>query len=203
MTKIFLSYSRADESLAEHLYLNLCDHGLDVWFDKESLLPGQNWEEEIEKEIRKSDFVIFLLSAKSVGTRGFFQKELRLALDILDTIPLGHVYLLPIRVDDCEIPPRLTTIHYVDLFPQWDRGLEKLYKSIEYHSEIQSRAKASEIMKGPTESIRLLLVNDQPATMNFTVDLWKSNGVIVDYAFDVPHVINTLKRSSYHVLTSL
>ena len=146
--------------------------------------------------------MILLLSIKSVGTRGFFQKELRLALDVLDTIPLCHVYLLPVRLDMCEIPSRLTTIHYVDLFPQWDRGLAKLYKSVELHSEIRSRAKAAETPKGRSEAILILLVNDQPATMNFAVDLWKSCGVTVDYAFDVPQAIKAIERSSYHVVVS-
>jgi CheY-like chemotaxis protein len=202
MTKVFLSYSRADESQAERLYRSLCEHGLDIWFDKESLLPGQNWEEEIKREIHKSDFVILLLSIKSVGRRGFFQKELRLALDVLDTIPLGHVYLLPIRLDTCEIPSRLAAIHYVDLFPHWDRGLAKVFKSIELQSGIRSRAEVAETQKGRSEAIRILLVNDQPATMNFAADLWKSCGATVDFAFDVPQAINCIERSSYRVVVS-
>jgi CheY-like chemotaxis protein len=202
MTKVFLSYSRADETHAERLYKQLTEYGLDVWFDKESLLPGQSWEEEIRQEIQRSDYVILLLSKKSVGKRGFFQKEVRLALEVLDTIPIGHVYLLPIRIDECEVPARLTTIQYLDLFPQSNHSLEKLYKSIKLYDEIRSRAEAAETQEDNVEAIRLLLVNDQPATMNFVVDLWKSCGVTVDYAFDVPQAIHAIEQSFYHVIVS-
>ncbi len=200
--KIFLSYSRADESHAEHLYGSLCEGGFDVWFDKEALLPGQLWEDEIKKEIAASDFVILMLSKISVGRRGFFQKELRLALDVLDTIPLGHVYLLPVRVDDCEIPGRLAAIHCVDLFPTWNRSLTKLRKAIELQTGVQSRAREIEADGKRSEEIRLLLVNDQPATMNFATDLWKGCGISVDYAFDVPQALRAIEKSSYSVVVS-
>jgi hypothetical protein len=130
------------------------------------------WEEVIRKEIAASDFVILMLSKISVDKRGFFQKELRLALDVLDTIPLGHVYILPVRVDDCEIPVQLKAIHCVDLFPTWDRSLAKLCKAIELQAEVQLRARRIEADGKRSEGIRLLLVNDQPATMNFAADLW-------------------------------
>lgn len=204
MTKIFLSYSRADESHSERLYESLSARGFEVWFDKESLLPGQVWEEVIRTEIAASDFVILMLSKKSVGKRGFFLKELRLALDVLDTIPFGHIYILPVRIDDCKIPPRLSDIHWVDLFPVWERSLTKLFKAIEWQTEVQSRARViaeADASKG-SEEIRLLLVNDQPATMNFASDLWKSCGITVDYAFDVPQALKTLEHSAYSIVIS-
>src|SRR5689334_19823261 len=131
MTKIFVSYSRPNESSAQRLYNELQGLGLDVWFDKESLLPGQDWNNEIKQAIKRSDFVILLLSSSSVSRRGYFHKEIRLAIDVLQTIPFGHIYLLPVRLNDCEVPPLMSDIQYVDLFPDWDRGFSKLTKAIE------------------------------------------------------------------------
>jgi hypothetical protein len=38
--------------------------------------------------------------------------------------------------------------------------------------------------------------------MNFAVDLWKSCGATVDFAFDVPQAINCIEQSFYHVVVS-
>jgi hypothetical protein len=49
--KIFLSYAHIDLGFAKKIYCDLQRYGLDIWFDKESLLPGQDWENEIKYEV--------------------------------------------------------------------------------------------------------------------------------------------------------
>ena len=201
MPKVFISYSHLDEQHASCLYFDLRKSGLDVWLDKESLLPGQDWKAEIEKAIQGSDFVVLLLSNNSVAKRGFFQKEVRLTLDVLQTIPFGHIYLLPIRIDECHVPAQLASIQYVDLFPYREHGLRKLIKSIEIQSGIQLNARIAEEAEEVSRA-RILLVNDEPATMNLVVDLWKGQGLKVDYAFDVPRAIKSIQESSPTVIVS-
>lgn len=133
--RLFLSYSRMDELAAGRLYSELSAAGLSVWFDKESLLAGQRWETEIRKAIRNSDLVLVLLSTQTVSRRGYFQKELRLALDILDEIPSGDLYLVPVRLDDCEVPHDVSSVQCVDLFPDWRGGIQKLLKSLRYQAK--------------------------------------------------------------------
>jgi hypothetical protein len=53
---------------------------VDVWLDKEKLIPGQDWELEIRKAVRESDVVVVFLS-KQFNQPGFRQKEVRLALE--------------------------------------------------------------------------------------------------------------------------
>ncbi|NTU56457.1 MAG: TIR domain-containing protein [Anaerolineales bacterium] len=202
MTKVFLSYSHADEAQAKRLYNELCGHGLDVWFDKESLLPGQSWEDVIEEQIQQTDYVILLLSKRSLIKRGFFHKEIRLALDVLDTIPIGHVYILPLRLDDCEVPARLLGIQYLDLFPHWGNSLTKLYEAIQHQDKVRSRAADAETQQQEGNAVRLLLVNDQPSSMNFVVDLWKGYGIAIEYAFDVPQAIRAIEQSPFDVIVS-
>jgi CheY-like chemotaxis protein len=201
MPKLFLSYSRLDEQSATRLFSDLRDRGLEVWFDKESLLPGQDWKAEIEKAIAESDFVALLLSNNSVAKKGFFQKEVRLTLDVLQTIPFGHVYLLPVKLDNCKVPSPLASLHFVDLFPDWDKGIAKLIKSIDSQSKIQLTARISEKATG-TEEPRILLVNDEPASMNVMVDIWKSQKINVDFAFDVPHAIEAIQNRVPSVVVS-
>jgi hypothetical protein len=97
--------------------------------DKKNLLPGQDWGMEIQKAIQKADFFIACMSKRSVSKRGFVQKEVRFALDVLGQIPPGQIYLIPIRLEPCEIPPPLTSLHWIDLDSQ--DFIETLYKTLE------------------------------------------------------------------------
>ena len=47
-SKVFISYAREDADSAERLYRDLVKSGLEPWFDKKSLLPGQRWKTEIK-----------------------------------------------------------------------------------------------------------------------------------------------------------
>lgn len=132
MKKIFISYASENLEFAEKLYLQLRSIPyIEPWFDKESLLPGEIWNIAIKKAIRESDFFIILLSKNSTTKKGFVQKELREAFDILDECPESNIFLLPIRIENCEIHfEKLKTIQYVDFFPTWSNGIKKLLKVI-------------------------------------------------------------------------
>lgn len=131
MSAVFLSYARADSQQALRLYNDLIGAGVDVWLDQESLLPGQLWRPAIEHAIRNSRYFIALLSNASVNRRGYVQKELVIALDVLDEFPNAEIFVIPARLDDCTPTHRkLTDIHWVDLHPDWDRGVAKILKAI-------------------------------------------------------------------------
>ena len=51
--KVFLCHAHADRDPVRGLYSRLTKDGVDAWFDKEKLLPGQDWELEIRKAVRE------------------------------------------------------------------------------------------------------------------------------------------------------
>lgn len=129
--RVFLAYADEDRALARKLYAALQRAGLEPWMDKEKLLPGQNWPRAIERAIEVSDFFIGCFSRRSVLKRGHFQSELRYALEIATRVPLDDMFILPVRFGECEIPrPIAKTLHYIDLFPDWDRGVETLVSTM-------------------------------------------------------------------------
>lgn len=132
MLQLFISYAHQDLNHARRLFDALNEFpGVEVWFDKESLLPGETWELAIRDAISCSRFFLLLLSENSTTKKGFYQKEVRLALKILEELPQGEIYLVPIRLDECEPHfNELLAIHYVDLFPDWDTGFERILKAI-------------------------------------------------------------------------
>jgi ankyrin repeat protein len=115
-TKVFICYSKVDIEKVRQLYDKLKKEGFDPWFDEESLLPGQKWEPEIKKAIKHCDFFIACLSESSVQNRGFRHREITRALEVLEEQPEGKIYLITARLEECEVPERLGSIHWVDIY---------------------------------------------------------------------------------------
>lgn len=131
-TTVFLSYAHEDEDAASRLCKDLKQAGVDVWFDKESLLPGQRWKSAINRAIRECRYFLAVLSTKSVTKRGFVQKEIAEALDLLEEFPEHKIFIIPVRLDKCEPShEKLRDIHRVDMFPEWEQGLTMILASME------------------------------------------------------------------------
>ena len=122
-------HSSGDKHIVRDLYQRLKTCNVDPWLDEENLLPGQNWEQEIRKAVRSSDVVIVCLSPGSISKTGFVQKEIKFALDIVDEQPEGSIYLIPVKLEDCEPPERLNHLHWVN-YKQQD-GFYKLIKALQ------------------------------------------------------------------------
>ena len=59
--KVFISYAKEDYRFAKELYNFLQLNNYKPWLDKECLLPGQNWELELNNQLRKADYIILLI----------------------------------------------------------------------------------------------------------------------------------------------
>jgi hypothetical protein len=129
--KVFVAYVREDAAAAERLYDGLAHAGFSPWMDTRKLLPGQNWPRAIELAIESADFFVACFSSHSVDKRGGFQAEIRYALDCARRLPLDDIFLLPVRFDNCRVPlPIQREWHYIDLFPDWARGFDRLAATI-------------------------------------------------------------------------
>ena len=113
---VFLCHSSEDKAAVRSLYERLVADGVDPWLDEKKLLPGQAWEAEITEAVRVSDAVLVCLSRVSATKSGFSQKEIRFALDVADEKPEGTIFIVPVRLEDCDVPARLKKWHWVDLF---------------------------------------------------------------------------------------
>lgn len=139
--RIFIAYVIEDYVHAERLYEDLAAAGFSPWLDRRKLLPGQKWRQCIEHAIDTCDFFIACFSSKSVRKRGQFPYEVRYALRCADRMPLDDTFLVPVRLEDCKVPGRISShMQYVDLFPDWKTGVAKLVRSIRQEWEArQSR----------------------------------------------------------------
>ena len=135
--QIFLSYARPDEGKVKNLYQKLSDAGFKPWMDKKDILPGEIWQSCIQKAIEHSDFFLACLSPNSINRRGFLQREIKDALDIWQEMLEDDIYLIPVRLEDCEAPESLRKFQWVNLFEEdgWTRLVKSIEKGMERRVE--------------------------------------------------------------------
>jgi len=126
--KVFLCHSHADRDTIHALYSRLKKDGVEAWLDQESLLPGQDWEHEIRKAILMSDVIIVFLSRHFNGQTGYRQEELRIALEKANILPEDEIFIIPARLEKCDMPKRLRGLQRVDLFEA--DGYRKLMRTL-------------------------------------------------------------------------
>jgi len=141
--RVFMAYAQEDRPLVQRIYHDLQRAGFEPWMDSAKLLPGQNWPRAIQREIELADFVLINFSHHSVAKRGYFQYELRHALEVSDRVPLDEIFLVPVRFSDCEVPIEVARkTQYIDLFPDYEAGMRAIINMM--LAQIRKRQKKRE-----------------------------------------------------------
>jgi len=136
--RVFLCHASQDKPIVRELYQRLLAEGwIDPWLDEEEILPGMNWEVEIEKAVEASDAVVVCISSTSVVKEGYIQKELRQVLDIALQKLYGAIFIIPVRLDDCELPRQVRDRQALDYFPEPKRAAayDKLKASLKIRKD--------------------------------------------------------------------
>jgi hypothetical protein len=131
--KAFLCHSKKDRAAVRRLYRRLSKDNISVWFDEEELLPGEDWTLRIQVEVQDTDIVLICLSHAALTNKGYIHKEIEIALDIAQLQPEGSIFIVPIRLEDCQIPQRIQKYQWANLFQK--DGYGRLLSSL------KSRAK--------------------------------------------------------------
>ena len=126
--KVFLCYAHSDKETVHNLYTRIMEAGIHAWLDSKDLQPGQNWEHEIRKAILKSDVAIVCLSREFNKQKGYRHEELKIALEKEKLLEDGDVFIIPVRLEKCEMPASLRHLHRVDLFQSG--GYKKLIRAL-------------------------------------------------------------------------
>ena len=70
--RVFLCHASQDKPNVRELYQRLLvEEWIDPWLDEENLIPGQDWELEINRATRDADAIIVCLSKISVQKEGY------------------------------------------------------------------------------------------------------------------------------------
>jgi hypothetical protein len=140
----FISYAREDFEFAKRLYADLRRLGAEPWMDVEELTGGTDWQAAVRHAIRESTHFLALISRSSVNKRGYVQKEVRQALELLDEFAPGDVFIVPIRIDDSR--PRhepLQRLQWIDMFGSYSVGLQQLAVALQLRARRRMSADAA------------------------------------------------------------
>ncbi len=127
--KIFMCHASEDKVLVRRVYEMLNNFGYAPWLDEQFILPGQEWDEVIRNEIVHTDVIMIFLSSNSVSKVGYVQKEIKQAIDISEYQPEGRIFIIPIKLNACIIPQKLTKYQFLDY--DTANAKEKLISTLE------------------------------------------------------------------------
>ena len=116
--KIFLCYAKEDKFPVEQLYHKLKEAGFEPWMDKVDLVGGEEWRSAIQKAIREAHFFVACVSKNWIPTnlhdrKRFFRREIQTAFDVLPELQQGDIYIIPIRLEECEVPENLSLFQWM------------------------------------------------------------------------------------------
>jgi serine/threonine protein kinase len=112
--RVFLSHARDDIRKIRGLCGRLQNDGFDPWLAEDRLLPGQQWELEIQIALETCDFVLLCFSDRSIRKEGYIQYEFSQAMKYLELKPPGTIFVIPVRLDGYAIPHQLRDLQIVD-----------------------------------------------------------------------------------------
>ena len=103
---VFLSYASADWPAVEKLKNALEEAGVDVFFDRDQLKSGDDWEGKLRRNIHLCSLFVPVISRQTLtADRRFFRVEWNLALEEAQMASFSseEAFLLPVVIDDTPI----------------------------------------------------------------------------------------------------
>jgi len=119
---IFFSYSRSDSDFALKLANDIQHSGQKIWIDKSDIKPGQHWHREIQKALKNARSILVILSRSSVDSENVLN-EIYYAIDMRKNI-------IPIKINECEMPYGLHRLHYIDFRGNYNESLNQLLDTL-------------------------------------------------------------------------
>jgi TIR domain/SIR2-like domain len=117
---VFLSYASQDSAAVQKLRDALDAAGIDVWFDKRHLEGGDDFDQQIKRNIRACSLFVPVISAQTQARHeGYFRLEWSLAVEraklFAETVP----FILPVAIDS--VPETSALVPERFLAVQWTR----------------------------------------------------------------------------------
>lgn len=123
MIKVFISYSMHDKKFVEKLSKDLQHDDVLIWRADNELPVGENISEKIKEAISKTDYFIVVLSKQSVSSKWV---NFEISATLITEITKQQIIILPILIEDCEIPFSLRDRLYADFRHSFQEGYNKL-----------------------------------------------------------------------------
>ncbi|NWJ48659.1 MAG: toll/interleukin-1 receptor domain-containing protein [Chloroflexi bacterium] len=190
LLRVFLCHSSSDKLAVRKLYNRLKAEGFDPWLDEVNLIAGQIWQDEIEKAVEQSHVVLVCLTPASITKEGYVQREIRVALDAADYKPEGTLFIIPAKLQECEVPRRLSRWHWVNLFEA--NGYAKLIEALRTR-EASIPPNVTQVHTPPVITQR---ASNSPARVNSSYTVWAAIIAVVAILILVVALLFTSNKAS-------
>lgn len=125
---IFISYSSNDKEIVHKIAQQLVKNKIHIWIDEYELNIGDSLIDKIQLAINEASALIVVLSQSSVKS-AWCQKELNSGL-MRELQANNKMFILPLLLEDCEVPLFLQEKLYADFSVDFDAGIHKLITSL-------------------------------------------------------------------------
>lgn len=136
----FLSYSRSDERVALRFARDLRAAGIAMWVDQLDIRPSEHWDRAIERAVRECRGLVVILSPRSAASDNVAD-EISFAIDHGKSV-------LPVMIERCGLPLRITRMQLVDATGNYERALEQCLAALRDISRAPQRTTAAQPQMG-------------------------------------------------------
>ena len=185
MRHVFISYCRENMDAVDRLCDNLTSRGIKVWLDRNALKPGMPWKLAIQQAIQHGDFFIACFSTEvNARHQTYMSEELKAAIEELHRRPVDKAWFIPIKLNECEIPDidiggseTLQDLQYVDLYKNWDVGIQRLLDTISVTSVHNKKYSADALTDEGNECVLFRSIDGQHYFIPFQKVCWNSTEI--------------------------
>jgi hypothetical protein len=124
---IFISYSHENKKFVDQLAMQLVHRNVNVWLDRWELSIGDSIVDKIQEAVDGASALLVILSKASIASE-WCKKEL--SSGFLRELEEKRVVVMPVLLEDCEIPLFARGKLYADFRNNFDDGLRTVVEGI-------------------------------------------------------------------------
>jgi hypothetical protein len=199
----FLSYSRSDERVALRLAKDLRARGIAMWVDQLDIRPSEHWDRAIERAVASCKGLVVILSPRSVASDNVAD-EISFAIDSRKSV-------LPVMIERCNLPLRLTRMQVIDATDNYERALQQCFDEL----ALRTGSERSNMVTNETPRGRLDAAGVAKAKQHLSAIVGPIAGRLVDkaearassigelYSILALHIDDSAERSKFVALAAV
>lgn len=163
----FISYSRKDKEFALKFARELKSAGYHVWLDQLDIPTGARWDDAVERALHECEIFLIILTTASISSENV-KDEIGYAID-------HGKRIVPVLLEECEIPLRLRRFQYVDFSEmKFGEGIKRAEQLLENFLSDQPIPVPTKTLPEAQEILKTRVATDQslPAQKNSLLHRW-------------------------------
>ena len=121
--RVFLSHSSEDKWFVNRLATDLTRLQIDPWLDAWKIRAGESIPQKISNGIEAAHCVVVILSSNAVSSK-WVEREWQ--SKYWDEVNRNETLVIPVLLEDCELPQLLKGKKYIDFRKGYQEGLDEL-----------------------------------------------------------------------------